>query len=274
MEKISIRELIHISKEIRKDIAIMTSEAGGGHLASSFSIVEILVSLYYSELKNDPVNPYWLERDRFVLSKGHAAPALYAVLAEKGYFPISEIKTLRKIGSRLQGHPKFNKLPGLETTSGSLGQGLSTAVGMALAAKMDNKSSRIFVLIGDGECQEGQIWEAAMAAAHYKLDNLIVIVDKNDLQSSASTDKIMSLGDLSAKWSSFGWKVFNGEGHDFNDLFKIYTSMKSVKHKPIAILAHTIKGCGVPFTEGNLSYHSVPLNGNELDLALQHLNTE
>lgn len=266
-----IDKLNQIATKLREDIVLMTAEAGGGHYMSSLSSVEILVSLYLTELRFDVKNLEDPDRDRFVLSKGHAAPALYAIMAEVGYFSVEELKTLRKCGSRLQGHPVLHRLPGLETSSGSLGQGISTAVGIALAGKADQRSYRVFVLLGDGECQEGLVWEAAMAAAHFKLDNLIAIIDKNNLQISGPTDKIMSLGNLKAKWKSFGWTVLQANGHDISDLLRVYNDMKAIKNQPIAIIADTVKGYGVPFIENNLNYHTAPLNEKELKNALDCL---
>lgn len=271
MRSDDVTTLNAIARKTRRDILIMTSEAGGGHYMSSFSSVEILVSLFFSELKFDAANPDNPDRDRFVLSKGHAAPALYAVMAETGYFSVGELSTLRKCGSRLQGHPVMHRLPGLDTSSGSLGQGISTAVGIALAGKMDKRTYRVFVLLGDGECQEGLVWEAAMSAAHFKLDNLIAIIDKNNLQISGPTEKVMSLGNLKAKWESFGWAVFEVNGHDFSDILATFKAISAVKNKPIALIADTIKGCGVPFIENNLNYHTAPLNEDEMNRALECL---
>ena len=268
MRSEEIIKLNTLAKKVRKDILLMTAEAGGGHYMSSFSSVEILVSLYFSELHYKVNNLEDPDRDRFVLSKGHAAPALYAVMAEAGYFPVDELKTLRKCGSRLQGHPVMHRLPGLDTSSGSLGQGMSMAVGIALAGKMDKRNYRTFVLLGDGECQEGLVWEAAMSAAHFKLNNLIAIIDKNNLQISGPTEKVMSLGDLKAKWEAFGWAVFNVKGHDIPDLLAAFKTIKMVKNKPIALIADTVKGCGVPFIENNLYYHTASLNKEELKKAL------
>jgi transketolase len=250
---------------------MMTAEAGGGHYMSSFSSVEILVSLFFAERRFDARNPDDPDRDRFVLSKGHAAPLLYAVMAEAGYFPVDELKTLRKCGSRLQGHPIMHRLPGLDTSSGSLGQGISTAVGIALAGKMDKRDYRVFVLLGDGECQEGLVWEAAMSAAHFRLDNLVAIVDKNNLQISGPTEKVMSLGDLKAKWEAFGWTVIPVNGHDIADILAGFRKVPATKDKPVVLVADTIKGCGVPFIENNLKYHTAPLNEEEMRKALECL---
>jgi transketolase len=264
-------KLKDIARKVRKDILMMTAEAGGGHYMSSFSCVEILVSLFFGEFKGDVKNPDNPDRDRFVISKGHAAPALYAVMAECGYFPVEELITLRQCGSRLQGHPVMHRLPGLDTSSGSLGQGISTAVGIALSGKMDKRKFRVFVVLGDGECQEGMVWEAAMSAAHFKLDNLIAIIDKNNLQISGPTEKVMGLGDLKAKWEAFGWEVFEVNGHDLANLQATLKKAKSVKNKPIALIADTIKGCGVPFIENNLIYHTASLKKEELKTALEYL---
>lgn len=265
-------ELENIALNVRKEILLMTSEAQGGHYMSSFSCVEILVSLFFGALHVDISHPKNPLRDRFILSKGHAAPALYAVMAEAGYFPVEELKTLRKCDSRLQGHPIMHRLPCLDASSGSLGQGISTAVGIALSGKMDSLNFKVFVLLGDGECQEGIVWEAAMSAAHFKLANLIAIIDKNNLQISGCTSDIMSLGDLRAKWEAFGWEVFEVDGHNIMDLLETYNIIQSINiNKPIVIIANTIKGFGVPFIENNLQYHTAPLNEEELKMALAYL---
>jgi len=265
-----ITKLNTIAKKVRKEILLMTAEARGGHYMSSLSCVDILVALYFSALRHNPAEPEAPDRDRMVLSKGHAAPALYAVLAECGYFSRQELMSLRRYDSRLQGHPVYHRLPGLDASSGSLGQGISTAVGIALAGKLDRKDYRVFVLLGDGECQEGQVWEAAMSAAHYHLDNLIVLIDKNDLQISGATDVVMSLGELSAKWRSFGWEVFEADGHDISDLIETLERTRATLHRPKVIIASTVKGSGVPFIENNLNYHTAPLTDDELKRALEY----
>lgn len=257
-----------VAKKVRRDIITMCAAAAGGHYMSSFSSVEILVSLFCKELRLDPKNPKNPDRDRFILSKGHAAPALYAVMAEAGYFPGEELKTLRKSGTRLQGHPVMHRLPGLDSSSGSLGQGISTAVGIALAGKMNSRDYRTFVLLGDGECQEGMVWEAAMSAAHFRLDNIVAIIDKNNLQISGPTEKVMSLGDLAAKWESFGWEVFTTKGHDIESLAATLEKVRECEGKPVCIIAETVKGAGVPFIENNLKYHTVPLTEDEMKNAL------
>jgi transketolase len=267
----TLEDLRTIARRIRELIIRMTAEASSGHYMSSLSCVEILVSLFFCELRCNPRDPRDPDRDRFILSKGHAAPALYAVMAERGYFPEEDLSTLRRCQRRLQGHPVMHRLPGLDASSGSLGQGLSTGVGMALAAKLDGRPTRVVVLLGDGECQEGQVWEAAMAGAHYRLDNLTAIIDRNRMQISGSTEDVMALGDLPAKFSSFGWQVIPVNGHDFGELLKSYRQMKSVRGCPVAIIAETVKGCGIPFIEGNLKYHTQPLTPEELAAALQCL---
>lgn len=267
-----VESLKKIASTVRKSILKMTAEAGSGHYMSSFSCVEILVSLYFFELRLDRFNPDNPDRDRFILSKGHAAPALYAVLAEFGYISCDELMTLRKIESRLQGHPISHRLPGLDASSGSLGQGLSTGIGIALAGKIDKKKYRVFVLLGDGECQEGQIWEAAMAAAHYKLENLVAIIDKNGLQMSGPIDHVLSLGNLAEKWRAFGWEVIESDGHNFERLIDSYGKATKIRDRPVVIIASTVKGYGVPFIENNLKYHTAPLNKDELASALKHLS--
>lgn len=258
-------------RTIRKHIVNMIYTAGSGHPGGSLSCVEILTSLYFSELRHDPTNPHWVSRDRFILSKGHAAPALYATLAEAGYFPQEQLCTLRKIGSMLQGHPD-QRCPGVEVSTGSLGQGLSIASGMALSARMKGKSSRIYVLLGDGECDEGQVWEAAMLASHYKLDNLTAIVDRNGLQIDGLTEKVMRLEPLAKKWESFGWHVIEIDGHHITQILKAFENAKQLKGKPCVIIAHTFKGKGVSFMEWIGSFHGRSLTKDEMNRALQELN--
>lgn len=255
MNKNRIKLLKEKAKTIRRHIIEMLAEAGSGHPGGSLSVVETLTVLYFYKMKHNPKNPEWCERDRFILSKGHAAPALYATLAEAGYFSISELLTLRKINSRLQGHPDMKKLPGIEISSGSLGLGLSVGVGVALAGKLDNKDYRVYVLLGDGEFQEGQIFEAAMSAAHYRLNNLTAILDRNGLQLDGATEKIMSVEPLRAKWLSFGWEVIEVDGYDVNELIKALDFTDKVGGKPSIIIAHTTKGRGVSFMEWNAEYH-------------------
>lgn len=259
------------AKVIRQHIIRMITQAGSGHPGGSLSAVEILVSLYFHKLRHDPKNPNWPERDRFLLSKGHAAPVWYATLAEAGYFPVSELDTLRKLGSILQGHPDMKKTPGVESSSGSLGQGLSIATGIALAGKLDKKSYRVYAVIGDGESQEGQIWEAAMSAAHYKLDNLCVIQDYNGLQIDGSIERVMSPLPLAEKWRAFGWNVIEVDGHDFKQIMDAYDQAEKVKGKPTIIVAKTIKGKGVSFMEGKAEWHGKAPTPEQAQKALQEL---
>jgi transketolase len=266
------KRFLEKSYRIRKHILEMTTEAGSGHPGGSLSCVDIFIALYFHVMRHDPKNPFWPDRDRFVLSKGHAAPTLYATLAEAGYIPIGELKNLRKFGSRLQGHPDRNRLPGVENSSGSLGNGLAIANGMALAAKIDGRSYRVYVLLGDGECQEGLVWEAAMFAAHYKIDNLTAIVDRNGLQIDGPTEQIMSVEPLASKWRSFGWNVIEVDGHDIPGIIEACEEAKRVKGKPTAIIAHLIKGRGVSFMEWVREFHGKTLTKNQYEKALEDLD--
>ena len=252
----------------------MLCEAGSGHSGGSLSTIDILTVLYSKVMKHDPKNPTWDERDRFVLSKGHVCPALYAVLADFGYFDKKELSTLRKYGSILQGHPYMYKTPGIEVSSGSLGQGLSIAVGMAYSAKMDGADMRIYCLMGDGELQEGQIWEAAMAAGHYKLDNLCGIVDNNRLQIDGEVEKVMDIDPLGDKFRSFHWNVVEADGHDVNDIEKAFKTAKDFKNKPTVIIAHTVKGKGVSFMENVAGWHGLAPDKEQLACALAELEEE
>lgn len=242
------------AEQIRLDLLKMIYEAKAGHIGSSLSITDIMTVLYYAILRVDPSNPRWEERDRFVLSKGHAVESLYCILADKGFFPKEELKRFSQFGSRLIGHPN-NKVPGVEVNTGSLGHGLSMAVGMALAAKMDKKSYRTFTVMGDGEQAEGSVWEAAMAAANYQLDNLTTIVDRNRLQISGDTEEVMRLEPLTAKWESFGWRVVNVNGHDLGMLQEVFRSVPIEKDRPTLVMAYTTKGRGVSFMENVAHWH-------------------
>jgi transketolase len=266
-----IEKLKSLARTIRIDILKMLNQAGSGHTGGSLSAVEIIVSLYFYKMHHNPQNPKWPDRDRFVLSKGHGAPALYATLARSGYFDLSELNNLRKLGSILQGHPDMKVTPGVEISTGSLGQGLSMANGMALALKLDKRAARVYVLMGDGENQEGQIWEAAMAAAHYRLDNLCGIIDYNGLQIDGPVNEIMKIEPIRDKWLAFGWEVFEIDGHNFTEIISALDQAETVKNKPCLILAHTIKGKGVSFFEGKVEYHGVAPTDEELKKALFEL---
>ena len=266
-----IQGLAEKTKVIRRHIIEILCKSKSGHPGGSLSAVEILTVLYFYIMNINPKNPYWPDRDRFVLSKGHAAPALYAILAERGYFPIEELGTHRQIDSRLQGHPSMNHTPGVDMSTGSLGQGLSVAVGMAIAGKMDKKSYRVYVLIGDGESQSGQIWEAAMSASHYKLDNLTVILDYNKLQIDGPVQKVMGIAPVLDKWKAFNWNVLGVNGHDINAIIEIMEKASKLKGAPTLIIAHTIKGKGVSFMEDQVEYHAKLLTDEECNRALQEL---
>lgn len=251
----SIEELEAISRATRKLILETLAEAKSGHPGGSLSAVEILVALYYDVMNHDPKNPKWPDRDRFILSKGHAAPLLYSILAQQGYFPVEQLKTLRKINSMLQGHPDTKKTPGIEMCAGSEGIGLSFGIGEALAARIDKKHYRVYVMMGDGEMQEGQIWEAAMCASKYGLDNLTAIVDRNGIQQDGLTEQIMPIEPLSAKWKAFNWNVIEVDGYDFQQILDAFSRAKQVRNRPTVIIAHTTKGKGVEFMEWAPEYH-------------------
>ena len=273
MKHPDIKELKKKAICIRKDILRMLCEAGSGHTGGSLSSVEIMISLYHYKLRHDPKNPDWPERDRFILSKGHACPALYAVLADCGYFPKEELMTLRKFGSRLQGHP-HRGLPGIEISSGSLGQGLSISNGMALSAVSAKLSSRIYCLMGDGETNEGQVWEAAMTAAHYKLDNVCAIIDLNKLQIDGFCCDVKNTAPLDKKWGSFGWNVITVDGHDIEALMKALDEAGSVKNKPSVLICCTVKGKGVSFIENKADWHGIAPKKDELETAIKELEEE
>jgi len=249
-----ILRLKEIAKRTRRLIIESVAEAGSGHPGGSLSAVELVVALYFYKMRHDPRNPKWEDRDRFILSKGHAAPLLYSVLAQAGYFAVDELKRLRKLGSMLQGHPDF-RTPGVDYCGGSEGIGLSVAVGIALAAKLDKKGYRTYVLLGDGELQEGQVWEAAMSAVKYRLDNLTAIVDRNGIQQDGLTENIMPLEPLAAKWKAFNWNVIQIDGYDFEQIIDAYNRAESTINKPTVIIAHTTKGKGVPIMEWAPQWH-------------------
>jgi len=267
----SIDEMKAVAKRLRRHIITMIGKAGSGHPGGSLSAVEIVTVLYFKFLRHMPSNPQWSDRDRFILSKGHAAPLLYAVLAECGYFPLSELSTLRQLGSRLQGHADRTVTPGVEMTAGSLGQGLSFALGVALAGRLNSQDYRVYVLLGDGECDEGQVWEGAMAAAHFKVDNLVAIVDNNGLQIDGWNRDVMNLDPFSRKWQAFGWHVIEVDGHDLSQLTSALEQAKLVKGQPTVIIAHTIKGKGVSFMENNCGFHGKAPNAEEVEIALKEL---
>ncbi|MFC1982031.1 transketolase [Chloroflexota bacterium] len=266
-----IKEMEAIAKKLRRHIISMTGKAGSGHPGGSLSAVEIVTSLYFKVMRHNPVDPYWPDRDRFILSKGHAAPLLYAVLAECGYFPVEELPTLRQLGSRLQGHTDCTLTPGVEMSAGSLGQGLSFGIGTALAGRLNSQQYRVYVLLGDGECDEGQVWEAAMAAAHFKLDKLVAIVDNNGLQIDGWNRDVMNLEPFKEKWQAFGWHVIEVDGHDFNQLTNAFNQVKSIKGQPSVIIAHTIKGNGISFMENNVDFHGKVTTAAEMEIALKEL---
>jgi transketolase len=267
-------DLARIARQIRRDIIIMTAAAGSGHPGGSLSSADILAALYWRVLRIDPRNPYDPDRDRFVLSKGHCSPALYAALAERGFFPREWLTSFRKLHSPLQGHPDMKKLPGVEMSTGALGQGFSTAVGMALAARVDGRDYRVYALLGDGECQTGQVWEAAMSAAHYRLDNLVAIVDRNGLQIDGPTEQVMALEPLPDKWRSFGWHTLVIDGHSFPEILGAFEEARRTKGRPTAIIAKTIKGRGVSFMENVVDWHGVAPNQEQRDRALAELGGE
>ena len=249
----------------------MIAKAGSGHPGGSLSAVEIVTALFWRVMQHKPADPQWKDRDRFILSKGHAAPVLYSVLAECGYFPLSELATLRQLDSRLQGHADRTATPGVEMSSGSLGQGLSFAIGVALAGRLNSQSYRVYALLSDGECDEGQTWEAAMSAAHFKLDNLTAIVDNNGIQLSGFNRDIMNLDPLNKKWEAFGWHVTEVDGHDFTQLLDAIGKAQKVKGQPAVIIAHTVKGKGVSFMENNVDFHGKAPNAEQLEKALKEL---
>ncbi|MEN6392082.1 MAG: transketolase [Syntrophomonas sp.] len=257
---------------IRQDIIKMLAQAGSGHTGGSLSAADIVASLYFWAMKVDPVNPAWEDRDRFVLSKGHAAPVLYAALAEKGYFPREWLDSLRKLGSPLQGHPDRLKVPGVEASTGSLGQGISWAVGMALAGKIDQKNYRVYALLGDGELEEGMVWEASMAAAQYHLDNLIAFVDYNGLQIDGRLKDVMSPEPVADKFKAFGWKVIEINGHQVGEIMEAINRAQEVKGKPTVIVARTIKGKGCSFMEDRAEWHGVAPKPEEAKRAILELS--
>jgi len=269
---LSIAEVKEMAKKLRRHVITMIATAGSGHPGGSLSAADIVTALYFKILHHNPENPHWPDRDRFILSKGHAAPVLYAALAETGYFPVAELSTLRRLDSRLQGHPDSNFTPGVEMSAGSLGMGLSFAIGVALAARLDSKGYRTYVLLSDGECEEGQTWEAALSAAHFKVDNLTTIVDYNGIQLSGRTCDIMNLEPFIRKWQAFGWHTIDIDGHDLNQILSACQEAEKMRGKPTVIIARTIKGKGVSFMENNVAFHGKAPTWEEAERALKELD--
>ena len=268
------KQLKNMATNIRMDILEQTHAAASGHPGGSLSIAEVITYLYFAEMNVDPAKPDDADRDRLVLSKGHAAPALYAALAEKGFFPKEELKTLRNVSSHLQGHPSLGHLPGVDMTTGSLGQGLSAACGMATAAKMQGKSFRTYAIVGDGESQEGQIWEAAMYAAHRELDNLCVVLDWNGLQIDGEVEKVMNPTPYPEKFEAFGWNTVMVDGHDFAQLADAFAKARATKGKPTVIISRSVKGKGVSFMENRVEWHGAAPNDEKFELAMNELRAQ
>ena len=267
----TIDELTATAKRIRRSIITMLTEAGGGHPGGSLSAVEILCALYFDVLQHDPKRPDWPDRDRFILSKGHAVPVLYATLAEAGYLPVEELMTLRKLGSRLQGHSKINTVPGIEMSAGSLGQGLSYSIGQLLAGRLDGRDFRVYCLLGDGECQEGQTWESFMCAPFHQLDRLVAIIDRNGVQNDWFVNETMEIDPLDAKLAAFGWHVISVDGHDLRQLLDALEEAKGVTGRPTAIIAKTVKGKGVSFMENNPAWHGKAPSAEQAKQALEEI---
>jgi transketolase len=271
-KEIDVSVMKEIARQLRLDILDMTTRAASGHPSSSFSCVEILVALFYGGiLRYRPEDPWWPERDRFIMSKGHAAPALYAILAQTGYFNREELWRLRQIDSPVQGHPIQGMMPGVEATTGSLGQGLSVGLGHLLGARLSGLDYRVYVLLGDGECEAGQIWEAAMAAAHFKADRLTAILDYNKYQETGPISREMGLEPLAEKWRSFGWEVAEADGHDSGALIRGLASLRAVEGKPSILIAHTVKGKGVSFVEADFTFHGRALNPEQAARAREEI---
>jgi transketolase len=267
----SVAELGEMAKRLRRHVITMTATAGSGHPGGSLSAADVITALYFKVMRHNPKNPQWPDRDRLILSKGHAAPILYAALAESGYFPVPELSTLRRLDSRLQGHTDRNLTPGVEMSAGSLGMGLSFGIGVALAARLDHCDYRTYVLLSDGECDEGQTWEAALSAAHFKLDNLTAIVDYNKMQLSGWTRDIMNLEPFNQKWQAFGWRTVDVDGHNFDQILAALQEAQNTKNKPTVIIARTVKGKGVSFMENNVKFHGKAPTPEEAEKALKEL---
>lgn len=274
MDENSKKELAKIACNVRKGIIEGTFNAKSGHPGGSLSIAEIITYLYFKEMNVDPDNPIKEDRDRFVLSKGHAAPALYSVMAQKGYFPVEELKTLRKINSKLQGHPSMKYLPGVDISSGSLGQGISAACGMALGAKLKNADFRVYTILGDGEIEEGQVWEAAMYANAKKLDNLVAFVDNNNLQIDGTVEEVNSPYPIPEKFAAFGWNVIEIDGHNYDEIEDALNKARECKGRPTAIIATTVKGKGVSYMENQVGWHGSAPNAEQYEIAMSELNAQ
>ena len=270
----TIHNLELTAVKTRKHIIEMLYRAKSGHPGGSLSAIDAIVALYFAHMKHNPEDPLDPDRDRFILSKGHAAPALYAVLAEQGYFPVDELLKLRTIDCMLQGHPVCSYTCGVEASTGSLGHGLSFAIGVALAGKLDNRSYHVYCMMGDGETNEGQIWEAAAAASHYKLDNLIACIDRNFLQIDGNTEEVLRLESIKDRWTAFGWQVLEIDGHSFDEILEAYQEAVTVKRKPTLIILNTVKGKGVSFMENNVDFHGVAPNEMEYKIALEELTVQ
>ena len=268
------QELAKVANEVRKGVVTAVHAAKSGHPGGSLGAADIMTYLYFEEMNIDPADPHKADRDRFVLSKGHAAPGLYSVLANRGYFPVEELETLRHIGSRLQGHPNMNTVPGVDMSTGSLGQGISAACGMALAARQQGKSCRVYTLLGDGEIQEGQVWEAMMFAHHYKLDNLCVIIDNNGLQIDGNVADVMSPYPIPEKLRAFGFEVAEIDGHDFEQMESAFAKARETKGVPFAIVMKTTKGKGVSFMENQAGWHGKAPNDEEFEIAMNELSAQ
>jgi len=270
----SLQDIEAATRRIRRHIITMLAAAGSGHPGGSLSAVEILCALYLRILRHNAQDPAWPDRDRFILSKGHGVPALYAVLAECGYLPVEELATLRKVNTRLQGHPRAGSPPGVEMSAGSLGQGLSYSIGQALAARLDGRDYRVYCLLGDGELDEGQVWEAAMAAAHYSLDNLTAIVDRNRIQNDDFCENVMRTDPLPDKWQAFGWQVQEVDGHDLSQVIEALEKARDIRGRPSVVIAHTVKGKGVSFMENNPEWHGKAPTPEQAERALAELGSE
>lgn len=268
------KQLEITATKVRMGVIEGVYNAKSGHPGGSLSVADVLTYLYFAKMNVDPKNPQMPERDRLVLSKGHTAPALYSVLANRGFFPVEDLKTLRHIGSKLQGHPVMNKVPGVDMSTGSLGQGISAACGMALSGKLSNDFYKVYAILGDGEIEEGQVWEAAMFAAHNKLDNLVIFVDQNGLQIDGTVDEVAGIEPLDKKFESFGFEVFKIDGHDFNQIEDALNKAREVKGKPVAILAKTVKGKGVSFMENQVGWHGTAPNKEQYEQATAELQAE